>query len=329
MADLAHLLDQGLSLDAHYGRRHLASHLNMALLALGEMGAGDAELAAFAETYAKRLRPLAPPRHSIDEGSFAASMGTYVDYPAFLDFFSREAARTSLESVLDTYLPKLERGVLAGGFHGLLRTSYGVETGRRGEILAGLAYWADTFQELPSAPHEGPAQGDPASLLARLRAMSFGQLAPDGLIAHVIGAVAQKEAFQPVLHWLEIDDTTIDSLSRLSAQIYLAAPDFLTLHLVTSAHAVRIVAARLADPKVLLAAYWQAFAGAYLAVGAPALDTRVATSVVAEAHWQPLLAATHSWKNDHDIKLVFAAWRHWQKLRDPIFHEVAARLRAA
>ena len=76
---IASLLEANRSFDVQFGDG-LSNHLSMALVALHQLGASDARLREFFDTYSKRLEPPPHATSPITPATFAGSLGTHKRY---------------------------------------------------------------------------------------------------------------------------------------------------------------------------------------------------------------------------------------------------------
>lgn len=303
---LRHHLDQSARFDAEYGG-NLASHLPMTLTALSRLGADDARLAAFATAYARRLHP-APPAEPWPEGEpWQRHLGNPRAWPAYRSLFNDWLDHEGAPSLLPQVLPTLLRGVGAAAFHGQIRTAYALAAGHSHALADALAYWACRWFELDArrvAPvGRGAAVSDPARVLAS------STLAPPSsaltLIAERMVAVAAQPGFAEHVARLHIDaDDTLQRLATLAASLYTDSRDFTVLHLVTSAHALRVLLPWVEPDEAAqaVAHYWHNFAAGHAARGLTAAFADSTRSV--SLPWTKIVDLAIGSDDDHVIKLV-------------------------
>jgi hypothetical protein len=322
-ATLHELLSRGTGFDAEYGPS-LSNHRPMALTALHRLGADASRLRAFAATYERRLHPM-PPLETWPSGdAWAGRLGDPRAWPAYRHLFAQWLAHEGSD-MLPQVLPRLLQGVGAAAFHGLLRTAYALDAGHAGELADALAYWACRWLDLGPAGTPGTTVATPATHATRatrasratraaitadpaaaLKALDAARITTGthDLIVHRMQAAAAARGFDAVVQGLRIDATaTLPRLARLAARLYARSGNFTALHLVTSAHALRGVLARLEpeDAPSALAAYWRAYVAGVAAAGAR-LDRAPAA-----LPWDALVDAALASDDDHLVKLVDAA----------------------
>ena len=292
---LTDLLDEGAAFDAEYAGG-LSNHLPMALLALARLGATEARLNAFAQTYSRRLQPAPPARAWPAGDAWASRLGERAAWPEYRDLFGDWLLHEHSSDVLRQTLPLLMQGCGAAAFHGLIRTAYALQSTRRQELADALAYWACRWLDL-GMPVTGGTSGtirEPEAVLRQLHATPSDA----GLIFQRMQAAAREPHFQAVVDTLAVHESTLAQLALLAAQAYAASGNFTALHLVTSAHATRLLLPCVDDPLPALDGYWRAFAAAVCASG-----MTVGTAPTPRP-WPELVAAALASDDDHVIKLV-------------------------
>jgi Questin oxidase-like len=318
---LRQLLDQSLRLDAEY-RRNLASHLPMALTALARLGAADARLADFANCYAKRLHPAPPPEPWPAGEPWKGRFGDPRAWPAYRSLFNEWIDDEGAPAVLAQALPALIGGVGAAAFHGPIRTAYAIAAGHSHELADALAYWACRWFALGVSPTEGRAR-DAAIVLARLNIAKPRQ----PLIAERMAQVAEQPGFAGIAAAFCVDDpdATLAQLAALAARLYAASGNFTVLHLVTSAHALRVLLPWLDvdERSQAVGLYWLAYAAGHAASGL----TRHASAAapVALRPWPEIVSQAIASDDDHFIKLVDSCREQERAYGGEVWHEAASR----
>lgn len=324
-ATLAALLRDGARWDAEY-TGSLSNHLPMALVALQRLGASDQRLLEFASRYSLRLH-AAPPIETWDPGDpWRERLGDPGAWPLYRDLFAQWQAAEGPLALLQQAVPHLMPGCGAAAFHGLIRTAYAFESGQAGELADGLAYWACRWMDLGlTGPVSGPLQRDPTPLAAALAALPAS---PENLIAHRMQAAVLTPEFDGIAARLALNEETLPRLARLAAQSYARSGNFTVLHLVTSAHALRLLLPFIDEPLPALAAYWRAYAAGVVA--SQLLQGRVAPM----RPWPELAAAACASDDDHLVKLVDACRQEqaahggaadWQRAASRAVHDAAGR----
>jgi Questin oxidase-like len=293
-------LDAGRGHDCEYGEG-LSNHLPMALIALDRLGADARRRQAFEATYATRL-PAAPAAVAWPDGdAWASRLGDRSAYAAYRDLFGRWRLDEGAGAVLAQVLPPLMRGCGGAAFHGLIRTAYGVSSRHAGELVSGLAYWACRFMplfDLPATSVRSAGEPDPEALLRCLTKTPSDA----GLIAERMRHAARVNRDLPgVASALQVDAGTLETLARLAARAYAHSGNFAALHLVTSAHALRVLLPFIDEPLAAVRHYWQAFV---TAVVIAELEPR---PVPSRLPWSDVMARACASSDEHVVKLVDSA----------------------
>jgi Questin oxidase-like len=320
-ATLHRLLDRNLQLPAEYGDG-LTSHLPMALHALARLGADDARLQRFFDTYAARFasrerHPNAAPVLA----DWPPHRGRYAALSALQATFTQALERDDTATVLRRVVPQLMSGVGAAAFHGLLRTAHAFEAGHAGELAHALAYWAARWMPLEPVPTDadGLEVEDWAKRLAR-EAIDWH---PSGtLIATRMQDAQRAPAYRALSGRLRFGDDTLARLAGLAAGLYAETGNFTVLHLVTGCRALRVMLPFVGEPAEAQAAVSRAVTAAFLASGA-AWAHRSAPPALLDA--PALAAAAIASDDDHVIKLVDACLDESALYGDPRHRQAAAR----
>ena len=291
---LASLIDAGAQHDAEY-RGGLSNHLPMALLALRRLGASDARLSAFAVTYGARLGP-APAAQAWPAGDpWPGRLGQREAWPAYRHLFAQWLTHEDAGAVLAQVLPRLMTGCGGAAFHGLIRTAYALRSESMAELTDALAYWACVHMPL-RAPGAAAAAGtvELADALAGL---------PDStlkvpMISLRMEAAAASPKFASATATLRIDEQTLPTLAHHAATLYAASGNFTVLHLVTSAHAMRVLLPFVDEPLQAVHDYWLAYAAGTVAAGAQLGDAAPLLP------WTRIVKRAIESDDEHVVKLV-------------------------
>jgi Questin oxidase-like len=286
--------------DAEYGAS-LSNHLPMALTALARLGASDERRAEFAARYAKKLQ-AAPPAQPWPAGeAWRALLGQPRAWPAYRSLWREWIDNENAVGVLAQALPTLMQGAGAAAFHGLLRVSYALAANHAEELADALAYWSCRWFACGAADGEG-SNADTAAVLNSLDLCA--ELKPAPLIAQQMAQAAAHPRFAPALARWRVDaHITLPRLAMLAAERYAARAEFTVLHLVTSAHALRVLLPWLdaEDRLPALRHYAGAAAAAWATLPRDHAGAPLQASVLP---WTEIAARAIASDDDHVIKLV-------------------------
>jgi hypothetical protein len=314
----------------HHG---LSNHLSMAIVALDELGAPDARLSEFFERYRSRLEPVPARRDPIVRASWGAALGTQSRYADYLAFFQAEVAHAGVDRAVRVYLPALMPGVAGSSFHPLIRLGYAAHARDAADVAVSLAYFADQFLPLGGASASGASSTDGAPLDLLRRIAETPALAhhaqSDGAIFEQIRVVAAMPEFAAAASSaLAARDVTVPSLADAAAALYAAAPNFASLHVVTSAHALRVLSQHLDDPAAASRWLLQAFGAVYVAMGTPAVKPngdRARAEASAPPSWEAIANAAAASNDEHVIKMVYTCREEAGAYRQPWYQAFAAK----
>lgn len=311
---LPELLTDAARYDSEYAGG-LSNHLPMSLLALARLGASDDTLKSFAKDYAQRLQP-APPATVWPAGdAWASRLGERDAWPLYRDLFWHWLNSEDAGDVLRLALPLLMQGCGGAAFHGLIRTAYAVQSLHHQELADALAYWACRWLDLGPADAQGPQQ-DPQTVLSQLRVVHSDA----ELIFQRMQVAAASAHFRRTVPGLSVTAGTLPQLAALAAKAYAASGNFTALHLVTSAHALRVLLPFIADADGAVALYWRAYAAAVCVAGLRAGPAPAPRS------WPDILAAARISQDDHVIKLVDSCHEEQQAYGGaPVWQQAATR----
>ena len=313
----------------HHG---LSNHLSMAIVALHELGAPDARLSQFFERYRSRLEPVPERREPVVRARWAETLGTQSRYADYLAFFQAEVARAGVDGAVRAYLPALMPGVAGSSFHPLIRLGYAVHARDAADVAVSLAYFADQFLRLGGAPAAAPSSaGGPLDLLrsvAETPALAHHPQGSGAIFEQLRAVSALPEFAAAATSALAARDVTVPSLADAAAALYAAAPNFTALHVVTSAHALRVLSPLLDDPAAASRWLLQAFGAVYVAMGTPAMNPdgdRARTEATAPPSWEAIAAAAAASNDEHVIKMVYTCREEASAYRQPLYQSFAAK----
>jgi Questin oxidase-like len=286
--------------DAEYGSS-LSNHLPMALTALARLGASDERRAEFAARYASKLHAAPPPAPWPAGEAWRALLGQPRAWPAYRALWRGWIDDEGAPAVLAQALPTLMQGAAAAAFHGPIRAAYALAANHAEELADALAYWSCRWFACGAADGEG-SNADTAAVLATLDLAAELKDAP--LIAQQMAQAAAHPRFAPALARWRVDaHITLPRLAMLAAERYAARAEFTVLHLVTSAHAVRVLLPRLHAEDRLPAL--RHYAGAAAAAWATLpRDHKGAPLQISLLPWTEISARAIESDDDHVIKLV-------------------------
>ncbi|MEC9234980.1 MAG: questin oxidase family protein [Pseudomonadota bacterium] len=325
------LINSDSHLDPEYGPK-LTNHLPMALYALYDIGASDAQITQFAQDHikARGLTPLTQKSTTIiDSQTYYSALGERRSFSAYNQFFDKEISTHGRDETLKRHINFLMHGVCGCAFHGLIRTAYGLTADNNEEISRGLAYWADTHKTITTHPAtlstNGLSLSDAFAAAQQLHQEghwdNMAQRAPN--IYTKIKQITDTRPFQSFIGQTPLNSqTNIDDFRRATLTLYQTFPNFTTLHCLTAVHALSGLYNTAAAPNDVLATMGQATLATYLSIGAPDLTPlQTPTNLSGKnlsAEWN-VIRASH---NDHAIKLAYSAREEYRATQDPAYLKI-------
>ena len=301
-ATLHRLLDDNLRLAPEYGEM-LTNHLPMALHALHAMGAGDARLAAFFDSYAARLEGRAAPDAAAAVADWRKLRGQSAAFAALRATFEKALDEDGGDAVLRRTLPELLPGMAAAAFHGAIRTAHAVQSGHRCELASALAYWAWRWQPLARPPEGEAMDFDEWARALVVQARGWRHAAPP--ISMRMAAATRSAAYCGLAGRLRRADELLPRLAAFAAERYAATGNFTALHMVTGLRAVHVLSPWVDDLPAVAPVLAHAFCAAYLAANLGA-----ALAPPLPRSWGQVIAAAIASGDDHAIKLIHACRDH-------------------
>lgn len=228
------------------------------------------------------------------------------------------------KALLSRMLPGLISGWARNAYHPLIRIAYGYQFQIEEEIAAGLAYlaWcgADPRIERLAASAATGNTSDAQTAFAML--VSAGvDAGPGRRFDDCLDTVIAHPDFAPAArHYPD----ALAAFSRSALHAFDQTHDFFALHLVTGAHAFRILypfAGEYRDEIFALG-----ILAGYTAIGAPPFspDQNIGVSDISLQAASELGSQVRS-DDDHDIKLAYSAMSQALHFQDNAYADVAAR----
>ncbi len=320
------LLDRAQAFAPEYGGS-LSTHLPMALVALNSLGADAARMEAFFITISARLN-VAPARAAACD-DWLAVRGDRAAFASLRAHFLRAIADSGRDAVLRQALPSLLDGIGAVAFHGLLRTASATVAGHDAELASGLAVWASGYLPLASFVAPQPSSISTSSVadwLAHMAAQGDAWRVDTSMITPQMRAFARTPAFRDGVDRLAVHDGTLRELAAQAMAIYLRTGNFTVLHLITSAHALRLLLPWHDEPLIAVRNYARAYAAGVAASGIKVDAPIIPVNVLP---WPEVLLAGAASDDEHVIKLVYACHEEWQVTGDGNYQRAASLAVAA
>ena len=321
---LTTLLDRAQAYLPEYGGS-LSTHLPMALVSLNAIGADVSRMNQFFTTISARLIAVQPSNTAVDAADdWLAARGNPSAFASLRAHFVRTIKAHGRDTVLRQVLPSLVDGVGAVAFHGLLRTASATVANHDAELASGLAVWASGH--LPLAPFVAAQTPDAnsaniADWLGHVAAPGDTWRVDSGSITAQMRAFVRTPAFRDGADRLNVHDDTLRELATQGLATYLRSKNFTALHLITSAHAMRLLMPWQNAPLSAVRHYARAYAAGVAASGVKPDAPSIAANVLP---WPEALRAGSASDDEHVIKLVYACHEEWQATGNADYQRAAS-----
>ena len=316
---LTAVLDRAQAFAPEY-RGDLSNHLPMALVALDSLGADAARMESFFTIASAKLDPAPPLAGACKD--WPARRGDLTAFASLRAHFAEAIAVNGRDATLRQTLPLLMDGIGAAAFHGLLRTASAMVAQHDDELASGLAHWACWHMPLqPRVAAQTERDSDVSTWLAGVATHADGWRSEASLIALRMMAFAQTPAFRDGVDRLQVHDGTLRELATQALAIYLRTKNFTVLHLITSAHALRLLMPWINEPLVAARHYARAYAAGVAASGVRVDAPTIAVNVLP---WPEVLRAGAASDDEHVIKLVYACHEEWKVTGDAGYQRAAS-----
>lgn len=288
-------------------QRHFSSHLAMALVALHQLGAESRVLDATFDAHARNT-----PEPRDDRG--------------VLDARIDEVADAGIAATIRDRVPALAAGPGSQLFHPMIRLAYALDAGHEGQVAAALLDWERRHHvfPVPEVPTGTRRLRDVAADLSRRAA---------GTWPHTFDfdGTARRPELGQALTGIALDEHTLDDISSFAIAAHVTADDFITLHLVTGARALRAVIPHVEHDVAaqLVASAAAVMAVAYAAIGAPALMSDADLDAIRHSDLPDRDAIAQRAIADHDphvVKLANVALVEEARTSDPLYRYAGARV---
>ncbi|MFC3146673.1 questin oxidase family protein [Piscinibacterium candidicorallinum] len=284
----------------------LSSHLPMAIHALEQLGAPQAAIARFHDSYIGRLVPRAMSPVQTGGDDWLQLRGQPDAWPRLETLFQQRVRFMGAEAVLREAVPQLWSGVAAAAFHGLIRTAHAFESGVSEEIAAALAYWAWRWQPVRFGHRHGLPNDARADLFSEwtlaLRHSGLQFQSNQRLISErITQACAHLDRLRNVPAYLE-GAIKVQTVAQWAAREYLETRNFTVLHLITGCRAAQVLHPFWAPDPAAAGQLADALAAAYVGIG----PMKRQVLQVRNMPWEQIRALAIDHEDEHVIKLVHA-----------------------
>jgi hypothetical protein len=312
------------------------NHGPMAAEALVTLGCPE-EVPGWTDDYRRELSPMPQAQSPVTEGTWQEALGAVHRIADWQAFFLTQLVEAPWQVVFVQWIPRLIRGVMAGGTHGLIRTAHAVRALseaatplRVEELASALAYWAAYYQTLPGLPQlRGPLDLDQAiEQVPRIDRKQGNEARREGVPRDFVRVLAKYPNFSEAVNRFGTRETVDASLSRLveaGARLYCANASthpLVFIHAITGPAAVRLLLAHMPVGlhESAFAYCWQAIAAWVAAYGSDAPGGHDDSAPRSESE---IIGRALGTRDHHAIKLAEACLREYRLNPQPVFLKAA------
>ncbi len=313
-----------------FGSSGLSNHGPMGAEALIALGRGEV-VEAWVAKYRKRLEDRPPNIAPVVADAWPEALGNVARVSDWEDFFKAAVDSAPWREVLDTWVPRLSVGMMAGATHGLIRTAHAVRSlaaqeddgTRLAELVSGLAYWAARYQVMPGAIGSAPPRLA-SQALPRIPIMP--EHLRNSRPTSIFNAVSELDHYPPFAAVIDMAapgenlSAWISDLTSVMATAYLqnsGVASIAYVHTVTAPSALRMIVPHVSDETARIAARyaWQACAAIHCRSHFPHEFLLPQTPPVREE----LIDRCVFSGDEHAIKFTEACLREYALNPEPVF----------
>lgn len=301
-----------------------SNHVPMALIALAKLGATDQRLK---EYYDKGIEPLVEVSKNelvINKENFSKHLGDQAAYDAYYRFLYQEYDQQGRKSFLNKYLDFFADGVFTHLFHPLIRISYALEVDDVEEIIAGFAYFSAHYQKSLVNDLSKESEKDVLTLAKQLSKAFAGDATPLSEVLSKLEVIESSKEFHEIVSKMKFNEMSLAAIVDFNRRIYTSKPNIFSLHMVTSAYAIRTVMPYIKNKNRLLRYYWYAIAVIYTVLDC--VDVSLSKSIERQLTIDEIKRKAMASNNEHVIKLAHACLQEAEFYKDEAFLSLAERV---
>lgn len=314
------LLSKSQTFFPSYWEDRDTNHMTMALIALDQIG-GEKKLESFFEKYSKRLANFdEEPEINLDVNQTIEGLLTsHKSYGEIVFFLREESNEEGIEKLIKSVLSLVMPWVWSGAFHCLIRLAYAIESWYESEIILALGYWIFNYSTL-GEPWEISGQSI-NQLYREILKEEFTLQKKHGSISWRMKEISKMKNAN--LCRMIPKDLSLKTVASLALSIYSQSDDnFTWLHLVTSAHALRIVLPYFDNSEKVLEYYYMALIFATLTIKESLLLESRLDLKEESYEMNSILDKALLSNDDHSIKLAYSCSEEYREYWDELYKKV-------
>lgn len=320
--------------------------------------------------YGYGLEPPRPSNNTITQYNWKVYFGKHRNFTSYCNFFDQKEKELGIKRMLEEYVPTLLPGCVGSLMHGTIHLGWALDSGNRWMIIEGISYMAFSYVS-SNIEKTFPASHTPVednSVLDSLLRIADAWDADGKALRHWLKTTLTDDKYSasagfhpelavtgaqfniakvlreghPFIHttpsWIKNLnlDTIWQQLHEAATLLYMTNPgDFITLHLITSLHAIEQITNQLPvdQQKLAIKCYWTAALGVLFSLGEFPTRTKLETlhSKYKDAddtgegqEWEQIVARAITEKEEHNPKLVYVQRLMWERFGHRSIFRIAA-----
>jgi len=304
------------------------NHLPMALYAMEKLNATEKEMKHFIVEYEKThdMEKLHVAKSVIYENNWIEYLGNNDMFEDYQVFFNSEIKRLGWEKTIITYFNRIISGIASEAFHCLIKLCYAIESKNSEEVVNGLAYSCACYFEIPTIEKD-KSKKSVAEIIKDIENSNwFSKHTYEGnTISKKLIKVFHDPEFSTHIQFPDFtNEVVIQQLKNSVLKIHLAKWNFISLHMVTSFHSLKIIEPFILNKEDLYIKYWTSIIGCLLAINKVA-NTNSALDIVCDFSWEVTFKKAIETMDEHAIKLVYSCFMEYNLSHDFLFEAIASK----
>lgn len=304
------------------------NHLPMTLFAMFKLGASAKELNDFIEEYKKihNMEKLQVVTSSINQSNWTQFFGQTEKYEEYQEFFKKEVEQNGTRKLIEKYFNLLVSGIASEAFHCLIKLCYAIESDNTDEVINALAYMCACYFEIPTIEKQ-PSNKSVASIITDIESSKwFSKNTYEGhTISEKIITVFEDTEFSKHLEFPDFTrEKVMLQLKNSVLKIHLGKWNFISLHLVTSFHSLKIIEPFVVSKENLYKQYWTSLIGCLVTMN-KVVSTSLSLDIVCDFNWETTFKKALETKEEHAIKLVYSCSQEYKNNYDLLYEAIASR----
>ncbi len=283
----------------------LSNHLPMAQVALYKLLDDSEAVTILSDHYvvAAGLEPIKENDYVVD--NIGRHLGDPNYYGAYLEYFTNKSKTMPIEDLVKEALSILEKGLVGGAFHTIIKLAYGIESNNKDEIIRALAYFASEYLAVPKAETSISLTQLEGHFDKVIKNLYFKTFQPEeGLFTTRLVSIFSEPEFETLD--VKVDgnpDHIYEAMLKYAVEEYLHTGDFLELHTITSLHAIDVLKPYFNDFGQVMNTYVTAYIGCLITITNREED--IVSHVARVSTWNDLELYIKQTMDVHTIKFLY------------------------